>query len=160
MTTTSSYHISEHLLSQLSGILDKIEPLTTASWGSKEYENAINALYMFSHRDQETLGDYLSNGATGTYRILITAADGTVKVDTSKGDADTHINLKEDDDPINENHNSRVAIMRALNNESGFAREKKVSNTNVGTRKEEYYVAKRFGASPEEAIGVIRISTK
>jgi hypothetical protein len=90
-----------------------------------------------------------------TFRVLITLPDGTVAFDSGKGNKNTYANF--DDKLINENHNSRVAIMTALLSTDGNGVEKKLSSSS-GTN--EVYHAFRIGLSSTEAVGVMRLSLK
>ena len=83
-------------------------------------------------------------------RVLATLPDGTVWFDSEKSN-NTHeaFKLKK----INENHNSRLVILKALMDGEGY--ESKYSTSD--NRKEEY-VAIRLGASSEESLGVVRLS--
>lgn len=85
-------------------------------------------------------------------RILITGADGLVLMDTSKSN-NTRGNANSK--AINENHQSRLAIISAALSSSGVATEKKYSSS---TQRNEEYLAVRVGSSAQDAIGVIRYS--
>lgn len=87
-------------------------------------------------------------------RIVITLPDGTVVVDTSKGTANTYQNFK--NKVINENHNTRVAILDAQIYDCGVGLETKKSTTDNIV---ESYVAKRLGNYLDSA-GTVRISDK
>ena len=86
-------------------------------------------------------------------RILVTLSDGTVAYDTGKPTSNNFVKfvLKQ----VNENHNSRVAILTALLSTSGMGTEQKYSTS---TRKTESYLAIRIGRTPQESVGVIRFS--
>jgi hypothetical protein len=74
-------------------------------------------------------------------RVLVALADGTVCYDSAKGDdlnKFSNFNTKS----INENHNTRVAIMIAQSLQSGYAFESKISTS---TNRPEDYVAVRIG---------------
>ena len=88
-------------------------------------------------------------------RLLITMADGTVVVDTEKGDKNTFENMKSKS--INENHMSRFAVQEARTSEEGIGREKKLSTS---TGQNEIYRAQRLGPSAQDAMGIVRISVK
>jgi hypothetical protein len=60
-------------------------------------------------------------------RVVITLPDGTVVVDTSKGAANTYQNFQ--DKVINENHNTRVAILDAQIYDCGVGLETKTSTS-------------------------------
>ena len=92
-------------------------------------------------------------------RLLFCEADGTVIYDSSKRatgtneEKNTLQNYK--DKKINENHNSRIAIIKSLLSASGRGYEVKRS-TSTGAN--ETYVAIRLGTSSETSIGTMRIS--
>ncbi len=87
-------------------------------------------------------------------RILIALADGTVVVDTSKGAANTYANYAAK--KINENHNTRIAILDAQLFECGLGVETKRSTTDGVV---ESYVAVRLGNYLDNS-GTVRISKK
>lgn len=99
---------------------------------------------------------FLSNtryaGLSGL-RVLITLSDGVVAYDSSKGANNTYANYRSN--TINENHNSRVAIMTALLGNSGNGYETKYS-TSTGVL--QAYNAIRIGYSTSESLGCSRIS--
>lgn len=117
------------------------------------YLDMSNAL--FAARDAFA-SDVSTAGITSS-RILVTLPDGTVVFDSSKGANNTHANAgaKPWTTGINENHNSRGAIMAAVLNQSGVGMEKKYSTS---TQKFEQYLAHRVGRSQQDAVGVIRYS--
>ncbi len=84
-------------------------------------------------------------------RILISQADGTVMIDTSKAN-NTYANFLAK--AINENHNSRVAVFMAQEFPCGAGLEKKFSTTTGVT---ETYLALRSGTHLNSK-GTIRIS--
>lgn len=91
----------------------------------------------------------------GTGRVVITLPDGTVVIDTSKDNAaNTLANFQAK--KINENHNTRVAILDAQIYDCGVGVETKLSSSTGGV---EEYVAKRLGAYLKSA-GTARISRK
>ena len=96
----------------------------------------------------------IANGVVTGIRLIICEADGTVIYDSSKVNLNTFQNFK--DKKINENHNSRLAIIRALLSASGRGYEVKRSTTTSNST--EYYVASRLGFSSENAVGTVRIS--
>ena len=98
---------------------------------------------------------YIGAAGLDTFRLMVTLPDGTVAFDSGKGDKNTWANFK--DKAINENHNSRAAIMTALLSTDGNGIEKKLS-TSSGTN--EIYHAFRMGLSSTEAVGVMRLSLK
>ena len=86
-------------------------------------------------------------------RIILTNADGTVALDTAKNNNSFANYLKKD---INENHNSRLSVMRALQGENdGICFEKKLSSS---VRSVQTYMSVRVGGSAEDAAGVVRLS--
>ena len=86
-------------------------------------------------------------------RMVVTVPDGTVVLDTSKGN-NTYDNYLAK--AINENHNTRVAFMAAQHYPCGAALETKLSTTD-GTV--ESYLA--FRAGPHlDSLGTMRISVK
>jgi hypothetical protein len=87
-------------------------------------------------------------------RVLITLADGTVVVDTSKGAANTFANYSAK--KINENHNTRIAILDSQLYECGLGVETKRSTTDGVV---ESYVAQRLGKYLDNS-GTVRISQK
>lgn len=87
-------------------------------------------------------------------RVVITLPDGTVVVDTSKGSANTYANFQAK--TINENHNTRVAILDAQIYDCGLGLETK---TSTSTGDVEVYLAKRLGAYLNSA-GTVRLSNK
>lgn len=87
-------------------------------------------------------------------RILITLPDGTVMYDSSKGNTNTRDNFLSKS--INENHNTRVAIMIAQMNKCGIGYEEKYSST---TQNNEIYVAYRIGDQYHNT-GTFRLSVK
>ena len=86
-------------------------------------------------------------------RVLVTLSDGRVAYDTSKGANNTFANYQAN--TINENHNTRVAIMVALLGNSGVGNETKFS-TSTGIK--EAYNAIRMGLSTPEPLGCTRVS--
>lgn len=88
-------------------------------------------------------------------RILITLADGTVLMDTSKGSNNTFSNF--DNKAINENHNTRSAMLQALLSKSGEGFEEKLSSS---TNQTETYQAVRTGATAQKPNFLIRFSKK
>jgi hypothetical protein len=115
--------------------------------------------------DQTTYATLLTTArntanAVATGRVVITLPDGTVVVDTSKtddpgntmtsGNSYQHFQNK----TVNENHNSRVAILDAQEWPCGIGLETKLSST---TGHKEVYFAIRLGAQ-FDSIGTARIS--
>ena len=88
---------------------------------------------------------------TNDLRIVITLSDGTVAYDTNKANTYAKYTTK----TINENHNSRVAILQALLGSSGVGFETKYSTSNTHLTN---YFAQRVGPSVADSMGVIRVS--
>jgi hypothetical protein len=107
-------------------------------------------------KDQPTYSTLLSavKATAGTNRLVITLADGTVVVDTGKS-ANNNYGIFAAKG-VNENHNSRVAIMLAQTHECGLGVETKYSSSDKSNEK---YVAIRLGKYLDSA-GTARISTK
>ena len=90
--------------------------------------------------------------ATGL-RVLVALADGTVCYDSSKGIENTYSNFQSKS--INENHNSRIAILQSLLSNSGVGSESKFStSTNTATN----YLAQRISFTSGSPMGTIRVS--
>jgi hypothetical protein len=117
------------------------EPGTQANW--ERMHNAIQHFMNTNTAQQSHVG----------LRVLVTLADGHVAYDTSK--TNTWANFRAN--TINENHNSRPAIMSALLGNLGMGYEVKYSSTD--NQKEAYHV-QRMGPSSHNALGCIRISVK
>ena len=87
-------------------------------------------------------------------RVVVTLSDGQVVLDTNKSDSvNTFNNFKAK--TINENHNSRVAILTSLLGNAGTGYEEKFSTSDL---KFEAYHAQRMGAASSNALGVVRVS--
>jgi hypothetical protein len=84
-------------------------------------------------------------------RVLITLSDGKVAYDTGK----TNTFQRYQNGTINENHNTRVAILTALLGNSGNGNEEKFS-TSTGIP--EAYNAIRMGLSTTNSLGCSRVS--
>ena len=87
-------------------------------------------------------------------RILCTLPDGAVFYDSSKGDKNTYLNFKSKS--INENHNTSFVFFEAIKNDESY--ETKYSTSESVLQSREYYYAVRIGTSPENSVGVLRIS--
>lgn len=85
-------------------------------------------------------------------RILVTLPDGTTIFDTSKNNNSRTNAISK---TINENHNTRFAIMAAGLSQSGIGMEKKYSSS---TGLNEQYLAHRIGKTQQDCIGCIRWS--
>jgi hypothetical protein len=96
--------------------------------------------------------------ATG--RVVITLPDGTVMIDTARDDntASPSSNSYQHflDKTINENHNSRLAILAAQEYSCGIGIESKLSST---TGQTESYVAIRAGQHLD-SLGTVRMSIR
>lgn len=79
--------------------------------------------------------------------------DGTIIYDSSRGANNTFAKYQLKD--INENHNSRVAIMKSLLSASGRGYEIKRSTL---TDAIETYLSVRLGTNPEVPVGTVRVS--
>jgi len=90
-------------------------------------------------------------------RLVVSDSDGTVAYDSNNyiGKNVTNIFKDYSDKNINENHNTRAAIMTALISNAGVGTEQKWStSTNNFTQ----YLAVRIGINSETSYGVIRVS--
>jgi len=102
---------------------------------------------------------FLINGEGGSVqllaglRVLVSLADGLVAYDSKKTNSWSNFLAKS----INENHNSRLAIMSALLGNSGNAYELRYS-TSDGYK--EAYNAQRMGPSVQNALGCVRVSVR
>ena len=111
----------------------------------------------------DALNSFITLNNTNTnytsLRILIIDPDGTVSYDSSRigstntTQQNTYSNYQAK--TINENHNTRPAVMTALISNSGVGKEQRWSST-TGTFQQ--YLAIRIGLNNEFAIGTIRIS--
>ncbi|MEO8659198.1 MAG: hypothetical protein ABI693_12055 [Bryobacteraceae bacterium] len=116
-------------------------------------QTTYQTLLTLSH----TIANSIPNG-----RLLLSLPDGTVVVDTGKPDDPTN-GLPQgnsyqhyQDKTVNENHNSRVAIISAQQYPCGLGVESKLSST---TGFVESYVAQRLGTHLD-SIGTVRLSTR
>lgn len=119
-----------------------------------KFKNKLNAVtgaptYTSLLNEANTVAALITNG-----RVLITLPDGTVVVDTSKGVNNTYANFQAK--TINENHNSRIAILDAQLWACGVGLETK---TSTSTGSVEAALAKRLGAYLDSA-GTVRLSQK
>ncbi|MBP6366155.1 MAG: hypothetical protein KBA82_09155 [Nitrosomonas sp.] len=118
------------------------------------FRNKLNnvtnqATYAILLAEANATATLIANG-----RVIVTLPDGTVVVDTSKGANNTYTNFI--DKAINENHNTRVAILDAQIYDCGVGLETKTSSS---TGVKEVYLAKRLGAYLDSA-GTVRLSHK
>jgi hypothetical protein len=107
-------------------------------------------------KDQPTYASLLGavKATAGTDRLVVTLADGTVVVDTGKSANNNYATYAAK--AVNENHNSRIAIMLAQTHECGLGVETKYSSTDKSNEK---YVAIRLGEYLNSA-GTARLSRK
>jgi hypothetical protein len=141
LTTAFAAHGAQYQ-ALINALVPNVGPLITglATLSEASYPTLLAAA--------ETAAD--AAGATG--RVVLTLPDGTVVVDTSRTNntwADFQAKA------INENHNSRLAILAAQEYPCGIAIESKVS-TSTGLN--EGYVALRAGVHLD-SWGTIRISS-
>ena len=117
--------------------------------------------------DQQTYASLLADSRTlassfTTGRVVITVPDGTVVVDTARPDDPTNILPSGNsfqhfqNKTVNENHNSRIAILDAQEWPCGIGLEAKFSTS---TGKRELYVAIRLGAHLDSN-GTARLSMR
>lgn len=171
MSTTTGLFPSPQALSNLQNILQ------TFNGGSSTYTlgNAIgNFLIKLDSTNwgfmdtniQTFITQYTSGTNTGVYpslRVVVTLTDGTVAYDSGvSGNVTIGTNVVPKNSftafqnkLINENHNSRVAIMSALLSKIGSGYEIKYSSS---TGKREAYNAMRMGVSSDDALGCCRVS--
>jgi len=92
-----------------------------------------------------------------TVRITVSDSDGTVAYDSNKWISNNIVSTFADytAKTINENHNTRAAIMTALISNAGVGTEQKWSTTANAFLQ---YLAVRIGINSETSYGVIRIS--
>ena len=139
-----------------------------------QYQGIINALIPFAGAvftqlpqvvNQATCQPLLDTAnalaaSVATGRVVITLPDGTVMIDTNRDDntASPTSNSYQHflDKTINENHNSRVAILATQEYPCGVAVESKLSTSTGMT---EAYVALRVGTHLDSD-GTIRVSTR
>jgi len=134
-----------------SKVLDAVMPLRSDNRikipaDSVEYDAL--AAYLFQLRASLAL-----ELGESTARVLYCEPDGTVIFDSSKGSNNTFANF--DSKSINENHNTRVAIMSAQSFVSGYGAEVK-SSTSTG--RVEVYAGTIVGGSQFNNRGTIRVS--
>jgi hypothetical protein len=125
-------------------------------------EAAANSIFNFTGSPSSSLWNTMhsslsqwissnSFNATGL-RVLVALADGTVCYDSASS---TNSYQDYTNKNINENHNSRVAILQALLGNSGVGFETKLStSTNSMTN----YLAQRIWWTTGRPIGTIRVS--
>jgi hypothetical protein len=86
-------------------------------------------------------------------RILVSLPDGTTVFDSSRSGDKANTLSNANNKNINENHNSRLAIIAAMLGQSGVGMEKKYS-TSTGLN--EQALAHRLGRSQQDSLGCIR----
>ena len=126
-----------------------LTPAKVTSFRNKLNNVTNQATYAVLLAEANATATLIANG-----RVVVTLPDGTVVVDTSKGANNTYTNFI--DKAINENHNTRVAILDAQIYDCGVGLETKTSSS---TGVQEVYLAKRLGAYLDSA-GTVRLSRK
>lgn len=126
-----------------------LTPAKVTSFKNKLSAVTNQATYATLLTEAKATAALIANG-----RIVVTLPDGTVVVDTSKGATNTF--AKFEAKAINENHNTRVAILDAQIYDCGIGLETKTSSS---TGDKEVYLAKRLGAYLDSA-GTVRLSHK
>jgi len=126
-----------------------LTPAKVTSFRNKLNNVTNQGTYAILLAEANATATLIANG-----RIVVTLPDGTVVVDTSKGANNTYANFI--DKAINENHNTRVAILDAQIYDCGVGLETKTSSS---TGVQEVYLAKRLGAYLDSA-GTVRLSRK
>ncbi|MDO8334434.1 MAG: hypothetical protein Q7T35_07195 [Nitrosomonas sp.] len=126
-----------------------LTPAKVTSFRNKLNNVTNQASYAILLAEANATATLIANG-----RVVVTLPDGTVVVDTSKGANNTYTNFI--DKAINENHNTRVAILDAQIYDCGVGLESKTSSS---TGVQEVYLAKRLGAYLD-SVGTVRLSRK
>lgn len=126
-----------------------LTPAKVTSFRNKLNNVTNQGTYAILLAEANATATLIANG-----RIVVTLPDGTVVVDTSKGANNTYANFI--DKAINENHNTRVAILDAQIYDCGVGLETKTSSS---TGVQEVYLAKRLGAYLD-SVGTVRLSRK
>ena len=126
-----------------------LTPAKVTSFRNKLNNVTNQGTYAILLAEANATATLIANG-----RVVVTLPDGTVVVDTSKGANNTYANFI--DKAINENHNTRVAILDAQIYDCGVGLETKTSSS---TGVQEVYLAKRLGAYLDSA-GTVRLSRK
>ena len=126
-----------------------LTPAKVTSFRNKLNNVTNQGTYAILLAEANATATLIANG-----RIVVTLPDGTVVVDTSKGANNTYANFI--DKAINENHNTRVAILDAQIYDCGVGLESKTSSS---TGVQEVYLAKRLGAYLD-SVGTVRLSRK
>lgn len=123
--------------------------LTTTST-STEYEALRDEVFRIVRE--------IRSSSVNTLRVLITVGDGTVVIDTGSDPAVSQSRNTYEfyrNKTINENHNTRVEIMKALQSDVGSGTTTRFSTSD---RRFETYLARRMGLSSVTPEGVIRVS--
>jgi hypothetical protein len=126
-----------------------LTPAKVTSFRNKLNNVTNQGTYAILLAEANATATLIANG-----RVVVTLPDGTVVVDTSKGANNTYANFI--DKAINENHNTRVAILDAQIYDCGVGLETKTSSS---TGVQEVYLAKRLGAYLD-SVGTVRLSRK
>ncbi|HRB97086.1 MAG TPA: hypothetical protein PKY67_05165 [Nitrosomonas sp.] len=126
-----------------------LTPAKVTSFRNKLNNVTNQGTYAILLAEANATATLIANG-----RVVVTLPDGTVVVDTSKGANNTYANFI--DKAINENHNTRVAILDAQIYDCGVGLESKTSSS---TGVQEVYLAKRLGAYLD-SVGTVRLSRK
>ena len=122
-----------------SSVYDFIQNDTESNWNSM---NVLSQSWLTSN-------PFSVNGP----RVLITMGDGTVCYD-SASPTNTYNNYKSKS--INENHNTRIAILTAMLSNAGIGYENRISSS---TGKFTNYVAQRTSVTPfTSSAGCVRVS--
>jgi hypothetical protein len=132
----------------ISGVLRATNTLVTQFLQTPNSETAWNNMNTAIQSFLTTYSPLLAG-----LRVLVTLSDGHVAYDSFKGVNNTFANFQTN--TIDENHNTRVAIMVALLGTNGFGTEIKNSTT-TGTK--QAYAASRMGLSTSEPLGCVRVS--
>lgn len=141
--------------------LTRVKELET--FANATYANgAVQAVRMYlqnasgsnEYATMKTLLDNAKNGfsAPGVSgpRILVSLPDGSVVYDSSRANNTVaNANAK----AINENHNSRLAMIAAMLSQSGVGTETKYSTSTLNT---EQALAHRIGKTQQDSVGCIR----
>ena len=145
------YSANTAIYNQMLGVL----PAATLNNLKTKTGAVVNAAsYNSLLADVNTLTANLSAATGLSGRTLIALPDGTVMIDSAKGGSNTYANFQAK--AINENHNSRAAIIGAQLFTCGYGVEIKTSTTTGST---ETYLAVRLGPALNNE-GTVRVSVK
>ena len=126
--------------------------------------NSSSGSVVFNFLERETdvnwsemslsIGAWINNNKANNagLRVIVTLSDGTVAFD-SNSSFNSFVDFRAK--KINENHNSRLAILSAMLSNSGVGLEQKFSTS---TNKFTNYIAQRVGLSAQNSMGCVRIS--